>query len=35
MRNAGFPHLFVKYKDLGIVAKLIGKEKSATATPTR
>ena len=29
MRNAGFPHLFVKYKDLGIVAKLIGKEKVA------
>jgi hypothetical protein len=27
MRNTGFPHLFVKYKDLGIVAKLIGKEK--------
>jgi hypothetical protein len=28
MRNAGFPHLFVKYKDLGIVAKLLGKEKA-------
>jgi hypothetical protein len=27
MRNTGFPHLFLKYKDLGIAAKLIGKEK--------
>jgi hypothetical protein len=27
MRNTGFPHLFLKYKDLGIVAKLIGQEK--------
>ena len=27
MRMAAFPHLFVKYQELGIAAKLIGKEK--------
>jgi outer membrane lipoprotein-sorting protein len=27
MRNAGFPHAFLTYKELGIVAKLEGKEK--------
>ena len=27
MRNTGFPHTFVSYKDLGIAVKLQGKEK--------
>jgi outer membrane lipoprotein-sorting protein len=28
LRNASFPHPFLNYKEIGIVAKLIGKEKS-------
>ena len=30
MRNAGFPHVFVNYKDLGFSVKLQGKEKLGT-----
>jgi outer membrane lipoprotein-sorting protein len=30
MRNAGFPHPFIQYKELGIAAKLVGKDKAGT-----